>query len=121
MNYAEDVATRLHNLEHAKEHMVWQIWEDGEITLQKGGDLLWRRGLHLITPGLSTPNTLDLPMKHNGHSYVFVGSKEEADLIRNLIGMDGLSAVTPLQCPDCHGYVEDCKSFPGCIGFIEPY
>lgn len=28
--------------------MVYQVWEDGEITLQKSGDLLWERSLHCI-------------------------------------------------------------------------
>ena len=52
---------------------VVQIWQDGEITYQKSGDLLWQRSLHCFAmpPGDETifPN---LPMKLSGtnNSYV---------------------------------------------------
>lgn len=31
--------------------MVRQVWEDGEITCQKSGELLWQRTLHCLEPG----------------------------------------------------------------------
>lgn len=31
--------------------MVRQIWQDGEITCQKSGELLWHRNLHCFVPG----------------------------------------------------------------------
>ena len=32
--------------------MVYQVWEDGEITLQKCGPLLWQRSLHMVGVGI---------------------------------------------------------------------
>jgi hypothetical protein len=31
--------------------MVWEIWEDGELTLTKAGPLYGQRSLHMIWPG----------------------------------------------------------------------
>jgi hypothetical protein len=56
--------------------MVYQVWEDGEITLQKSGSLLWQRSLHCIKYG--TPDKkveLLYPDKH-GHSYLFVTEQD---------------------------------------------
>jgi hypothetical protein len=33
------------------EPMVYEVWEDGEITLTKGGDLFGQRNLHCISEG----------------------------------------------------------------------
>lgn len=42
-----------HKPELAKrEGLVYQVWHDGEITLQKCGPLLWCRSLHSIEPPL---------------------------------------------------------------------
>jgi len=39
------------NPELAKQHgMVKQLWNDGEITCQKSGELLWQRTLHQFHP-----------------------------------------------------------------------
>ena len=35
---------------------VYQVWSDGEVTLQKAGPLLWQRTLHSVNEPLS-PNT----------------------------------------------------------------
>ena len=67
----------------AKPGMVYQIWEEGEITLQKSGDLLWRRNLHMIEPGITTvftKNIMPVQMERNG--YAFIESKEVEDEIR---------------------------------------
>lgn len=61
--------------------MVYEVWEDGEITLTKGGDLFRQRSLHCIQPG--GPNTLAvelLPMQNfNGsHGSVVVADHETA-------------------------------------------
>jgi len=83
---------RVHDPEQAKHGMVYQVWEDGEITLQKAGPLLWRRTLHSIYPGTSGLPLLQLPEKfinsrdNLAHSYAFV-TFENAILIRNLIRM----------------------------------
>ncbi len=70
-----------HNPDLAKEDdMVYQIWEDCEITLQKSGRLLWQRSLHTIVPGIPSLNVL-MPVVFKEHSYAFV-TKEDAKTIR---------------------------------------
>lgn len=87
MHPAEELAQKLHNPEHAKKHgHVYQVWEDGEITLQKAGDLLWMRTLHTIVPPCQYRVTpIVLPERYGEHSYAFVGSEAEAMQIRDLI------------------------------------
>jgi hypothetical protein len=71
---------------HSKPHlaaepgMVKQVWEDGEVTLQKSGDLLWQRSLHMIEAGFSTKLDIDLfPHKtSNGHGYIFTDDEGAA-------------------------------------------
>lgn len=62
---------------------VFQVWEDGEFTLQKGGSLLGMRNLHMISyphPELKL-NPMELPMKgHATHSYVVVSFELERQL-----------------------------------------
>ena len=64
---------------------VYQIWEDGEITLQKSGSLLWQRNLHCIERGFAEENVLPLsafPHRHReSHAFAYV-SKEGAYEIR---------------------------------------
>ena len=65
-----------------KEHggMVYTVFSDGEVSLQKAGSLLWQRSLHLIIPGHPTaklpadwfPNTI------NGHPFVFCSEHKQA-------------------------------------------
>jgi len=68
--------------ELSREHgMVYQVWEDGEITLQKCGDLLWQRSLHSIWPGIEAASVpLDwFPNQTSNHAYIFtdeIGAKE---------------------------------------------
>jgi len=38
--------------ENCPGQMVIQIWKDGEITAQKGEDLLWQRSLHCFDGGV---------------------------------------------------------------------
>ena len=73
--------------EAAAEAMVYQVWEDGEITLQKGGSLLWQRNLHCVAIGddrKALPRDA-LQHKYDGHSFVFVGSYDGAEKARDLI------------------------------------
>jgi hypothetical protein len=79
-----------HNPALAKQPgMVYQVWEDGEITLQKSGTLLWQRTLHSIVPGLhvKVPPTL-MPEQsgkaHEMHGYAFV-TEDDAKIIRDMI------------------------------------
>lgn len=62
-----------------QDDMVYQVWEDGEVTLQKSGELLWQRNLHCIEYGATAKavSTELFPHQHNNHGYAFV-SKEGA-------------------------------------------
>lgn len=52
--------------------MVYQVWDDGEITLQKCGSLLWERTLHLIAPGFEKQeNDCLWPKIIDNHGYIF--------------------------------------------------
>jgi hypothetical protein len=59
--------------------MVYQVWEDGEVTLQKAGPLLWQRSLHMIEPpiygakvsGELFPMHLCNPGQKERHGYIF--------------------------------------------------
>lgn len=71
------------NPELAKEPgMVYQVWEDGEITLQKSGELLGQRSLHCITPGVGFEVPLDLfPNMARSHANIYTTS-EGAEAVR---------------------------------------
>ena len=66
--------------------MVYQVWEDGEITLQKGGSLLGHRRLHCIMPPHVEVRDypLLLPMKMGIHSYVVLPS-EHYETVQKMI------------------------------------
>lgn len=79
-----------HKPELAKQPgLLCQVWEDGEITLQKSGELLWQRSLHMIEVGLSSTKVPveDMPDKYEDgtHGWVCVGSIEDARIIRDMI------------------------------------
>lgn len=63
--------------------MVYEIWEDGEITLQKSGDLYGQRTLHMIVPGLQGVNT-PLPDNRGDHSCMAV-HEDDIAIARKLI------------------------------------
>ena len=64
---------------------VYQIWEDGEITSQKSGDLLWHRTLHPIRDGIRGVE-IPMPEKFNPlHSYAMVKGWDQAWELRLLI------------------------------------
>jgi len=52
--------------------LVYQIWNDGEITIQKGGPLLWIQTLQSMYPELTIKNKLNLVYKKHENSYAFV-------------------------------------------------
>jgi len=78
---------KAHKPELAKQPgMVWQIWEDGELTLQKSGELLWQRNLHCIECGLAKSLPIELmPVKETKHGYAFIDSEETGKRLRALI------------------------------------
>lgn len=64
--------------------MVYEIWEDGEITLTKSGDLYRQRSLHTIVPGIPDLN-VPLPVQGvKGHSSMVV-DPEDIPIARALI------------------------------------
>jgi len=75
MRSIEEIQAELVSLDNPalkNESTVCEMWEDGEITYTKGGELYGLRGLHMIYPGF-TGLSMDLPHKHNnGHSQVFI-------------------------------------------------
>lgn len=72
--------------------MVCQLWSDGEITLQKGGDLFGLRSLHSIHDAVlaqssMTHELIRLEMPHQsskgfGFGFLFCESTEEALKVR---------------------------------------
>jgi hypothetical protein len=73
----------------ANQPMVYQVWEDGEITIQKAGELLWQRNLHCVQPGCPD-KTLPIDAlchKYNSHSYIFCATREVAVHAADLICM----------------------------------
>lgn len=73
--------------------MVWQVWQDGEMTLQKSGDLLWQRTLHTIASGREDkmvdpemfPDHLSAPGCAWGrHGFIFT-DEEGANAVRDAI------------------------------------
>lgn len=70
-----------------EEHgMIYQVWEDGEVTLQKCGPLLWQRNLHMISPGNPSIDISEhLPNKDSKHAWVWCeGHKEVNDILAEL-------------------------------------
>lgn len=63
-----------HDVELSKQQgMVFQVWHDGEITLQKSGELLWQRNLHCMESGFYHGIKAEqMPMQcgHNGYAFV---------------------------------------------------
>ncbi len=69
--------------------MVYSVWEDGEITIEKGGDIFGQRNCHLIAYGRSDfawPADL-FPVQNyaKDHGRVFVADRDSADAFRRLI------------------------------------
>lgn len=85
--------TALHAPEAREQAMVYEVWEDGEITLTKGGDLYGQRKLHLDAygdSGLALPWD-SLPLKNSSHSRIMAKNREDAEKARGLIlGLDSM-------------------------------
>lgn len=77
----------LHQPEAYAQDMVYEVWEDGEITLTKGGTLYGQRNCHMIAFG-STAKSLgaDALVNKNGrHSSIAVMTDEQAQQAQALI------------------------------------
>lgn len=73
-----------------EDDMVYQVWEDGEITLQKSGSLLWQRTLHTTAMGMpSKAIPVEMfPCQRNGHGYIFTDHVGAQSLRAAIIGPD---------------------------------
>jgi hypothetical protein len=70
--------------------MVYSVWEDGEITLEKGGDLFGRRTLHCISMGNPAKawQAVEFPVLNpgnGGHGRIYVRDHETAVTAANMI------------------------------------
>lgn len=77
----------LHSPSAVGNAMVYEVWEDGEITLTKGGDLYGQRKLHLDVngdKGLALPWD-SLPIKGSKHSRIWADTREDALRAHRLI------------------------------------
>lgn len=87
------------------EHIT-MIWDDGEITSQKAGSLLWQRTLHQFERPVTRKNGFPmvwLPEAHtddtdgwDGHRYAFV-TAEGAYLIRRIILLEMMKWLTSMM------------------------
>lgn len=82
----EKLAEELNDEALSKEPgMVCQLWQDGEITLQKSGELLWQRTLHQSVPQKLSNSPIKLKYSSGENSYVFV-TQENAYRVRAMMG-----------------------------------
>ena len=65
---------------------VYLVWYDGEVCMQKAGDLLWCRTLHMCSPGMEGRNVSEwLPGRRGEDGYMFVYTHDLADELAALI------------------------------------
>lgn len=80
-----------HDEKHANDGMVYQVWEDGEVTLQKGGELLWQRNLHVIYFGDTAkaihPDRFPCKTQGGKHGYIFT-NEAGVKAVRAAMGFD---------------------------------
>jgi len=61
--------------------MVYEVWQDGEITLTKGGDLWRKRSLHMLVAGVNPAYALpadQMPIKIGVNGSIIVESYDKA-------------------------------------------
>lgn len=78
----------MHDPEALNDQMVYEVWEDGEVTLTKGGDLYGQRNLHMIIPGCGGRRSMPrdaLPLKNDCHSRIAVRTHEAAVTASNIL------------------------------------
>jgi len=87
-----ELVKKVHNPKLAEESgHVYQIWSDGELTLQKSGSILNQREMHTQTRSLKleyiewfTPPKELFPCDYAGNKFAYV-TKEDGVLVGNLI------------------------------------
>jgi hypothetical protein len=86
---------KAHNPDLAKmQGMVYTIFDDGEICLQKSGDLLWQRTLHTISFAcINGPLVgIKMPCRINNNGYIFA-TGEDCEIIRKAIGKVAITQI----------------------------
>lgn len=86
------------------QHMVYQIWDDGEITIQKAGDLLWKRSLHTMYEALPIDVWLTsnlFPERRGDHTFIYT-TIEGAKTIRSK-----LITIFKEDVPSHYQYLQD--------------
>lgn len=104
-NYEDfvELARGVHRPELAKrEGQVYQIWEDGEITVQESGDLLWQNEIHQVVGGISNLS-LPMPVIFHAHCYAFVSATDAVKMGRAVIAVCRLlNGSTCVSVKDAH-------------------
>ncbi len=78
----EELAKEHHDMSLVKERHVTHLYNDGEITSQKGGDIYGMRNQHCMYSALIVP-PISFPIEdRNGFSYAIL-TDENANMIRN--------------------------------------
>lgn len=75
--------------QHLVEDMLYSVWEDGEVTLEKASSLFGMRTLHCIVPGhpeAGLPVAMPVPNADGTHGRIFVRSREDAKRASLLLG-----------------------------------
>ena len=78
----------LHDTTAQAEQMVYEVWEDGEVTLTKGGELYGRRSLHTVwcPPPIDDPLPIDrLPKQAYGHGCIQVKEHDTVNAALELL------------------------------------
>lgn len=81
--------------------MVTMVWQDGEVTAQKCGDLLWQRSLHCFEPPITGANKLEMEFPHTfgANSFAWVTSEDAyrvRQAIKDLLGDKSIDHLSPL-------------------------
>lgn len=78
---------RYHAPEAKAQSMVYSVWEDGEITIEKGGSLFGQRNLHCVAPGHGCKawDKNLFPMQNVLHGRILVATNKDAEAFRALI------------------------------------
>ena len=78
----------LHEPARQEDHMVYEVWQDGEITLTKGADLWRQRSLHCIHMGVNPEWAMpvdSMPVKMNGHGSITVRDHATAKRAHDIV------------------------------------
>lgn len=81
-----------------KEGMVYMVWQDFRITLQKSGGLLWQRNMHTVYPGVCDV-LYEMPEPYRyfpGESYAYI-SDDAADYVLQILKAGPQLLLSPEQ------------------------